>query len=106
MLIKGSVFKLILGGLFTLGLTAAAAGVIYMAFVKPYAPINLDVTVRNRSSIEDCEPVIYFMDNSLNEDEFRLYRRNLGAPAFSLYTSCLLVRERESGSATSIRTFH
>jgi hypothetical protein len=84
MLIKGSVFKLILGGLFILGLSAAAAGVIYMLYVKPYAPINLDVGIRNNSSIEDCEPAIHFMDNSLNEDGFRMYRRKLGASAFTL----------------------
>jgi len=63
MLIKGLVFKLILGGLVILGLGAAAAGVIYMASIKPYAPINLDVAVRNNSSIEDCQPDIHFMDN-------------------------------------------
>jgi len=84
MLIKGLVFKLILGGLVILGLGAAAAGVIYMASIKPYAPKNLDVGIRNNSSIEDCEPAIHFMDNSLNEDEFRVYRRKLGASAFTL----------------------
>lgn len=84
MLIKGLVFKLILGGLVILGLGAAAAGVIYLASIKPYAPINLDVAVRNNSSIEDCEPDIHFMDNSMNEDEFRVYRRKLGASAFTL----------------------
>jgi hypothetical protein len=84
MLIKGLVFKLILGGLVILGLGAAAAGVIYFASIKPYAPINLDVGIRNNSSIEDCEPAIHFMDNSMNEDEFRVYRRKLGASAFTL----------------------
>ena len=82
MLIKGPVFKLILGGLFTLGL--AATGVIYMLYVKPYAPIYLQVEIRNRGSIEDCEPAIHFWDNSMNEDEFRVYRRKLGASAFTL----------------------
>jgi hypothetical protein len=74
MLIKGSVFKLILGGLFTLGLSAAAAGVIYLAFLKPYVPTNLNVTIDTTAG--SCEPVITFRDNSQNEDDFRLYRWN------------------------------
>jgi hypothetical protein len=74
MLIKGSVFKLILGGLFILGLSAAAAGVIYFGFIKPYAPTILNVTVDNIAG--SCEPVITWQDNSQNEDGFRLYRWN------------------------------
>jgi hypothetical protein len=79
MLIKGSVFKLILGGLFTLGLSAAAAGVVYILYIKPVAPIYLQVGIMNK-----CEPIIHFWDDSLNEDEFRVYRRKLGASAFTL----------------------
>ncbi len=74
MLIKGSVFKLILGGLFTLGLSAAAAGVIYWAFVKPYAPTDVIVSLPAYGAT--CEPVVSFRDNSQNEDDFRLYRWN------------------------------
>ena len=86
MLIKGTVFKLILGGLFILGLSAAAAGVIYFGFIKPYAPTNLSVTIPNvgGGSFDDCEPNIGFRDNSQNEDGFRVYRRNLGASTFAL----------------------
>ena len=86
MLIKGSVFKLILGGLFILGLSAAAAGVIYFGFIKPYAPTNLVVTISNvgGGSLENCAPFINFRDNSQNEDGFRVYRRNLGASTFAL----------------------
>ena len=86
MFIKGSVFKLILGGLFILGLSAAAAGVVYISFIKPFAPINLNVTISNvgGNSWDDCEPVIKFLDNSQNEDGFQVYRRNLGASAFAL----------------------
>ncbi len=86
MLIKGSVFKLILGSLFTLGLSAAAAGVIYWAFVKPVAPTNLYVTISNigGTTLADCEPIVHFRDDSRNEDEFRVYRRNFGTSAFAL----------------------
>jgi hypothetical protein len=86
MLIKGSVFKLILGGLFALGLSAAAAAVIYFGFIKPYAPTNLVVTITNvgGGSLENCAPFINFLDNSQNEDGFRVYRRNLGASTFAL----------------------
>jgi hypothetical protein len=86
MLIKGSVFKLILGGLFILGLSAAAAGVIYFGFIKPYAPTNMVVTISNvgGGSLENCTPFINFRDHSQNEDGFRVYRRNLGASTFAL----------------------
>ena len=74
MLIKGSPFKLILGSLFTLGLGAAAAGVIYVSYIKPFAPTNLDVSID--TSAGSCSPVVTFRDNSQNEDVFRLYRWN------------------------------
>lgn len=73
MLIKGSVFKLILGSLFTLGLGAAAIGVIYMLYIKTYAPTLLDIT-RSDPGTESCQPVLHFRDNSQNEAGFRLYR--------------------------------
>jgi hypothetical protein len=80
MLIKSSVFKLILGSLFILGL--AATGVIYTSYLKPVAPTNLDITFDVGSSL--CTPIISFTDSSVNEDEFRLYRRKLGGSTFAL----------------------
>ena len=77
MLIKGSVFKLILGGIFTLGLTAVAAGVVYMLYIKPYAPTILNIKMDPTAG--SCEPGFTFRDNSQNEDEFRVYRRDPGA---------------------------
>jgi len=77
MFIKGSVFKLILGSLFILGLSAAAAGVIYKAVSKPDAPTLENIKIDTNAG--SCEPVLYFHDNSLNEDEFRVYRRDPGA---------------------------
>jgi hypothetical protein len=77
MLFKGSVFKLILGGLFTLGLTAAA-GVVYMLYIKPYAPALVAVQIDTLGG--SCQPVITFYDNSQNEDEFRVYRQDPNKP--------------------------
>ena len=74
MIFKSSAFKLILGGLFTLVLSAAAAGVVYITYIKPYAPTNLNITIDTSSG--NCVPVITFRDNSQNEGEFRLYRWN------------------------------
>ena len=84
MIFKSSAFKLILGGLFTLGL--GGAGVVYITYIKPYAPTNLQAVITNHggTTLDDCAPNIQFVDMSKNEDEFRLYRRNLGASAFAL----------------------
>jgi hypothetical protein len=77
---KGFLFKVIFG---LIGI--AATGVIYMTFAKPSAPTNLQAVVTNSGgTTQDCAPNIQFIDTSQNEDEFRVYRRNLGASAFAL----------------------
>jgi hypothetical protein len=83
MFTKGLLLKVIFGGLLVL---TAATGVVYFGFIKPYAPINLTVSIPNVGGTElaNCSPGIFFVDNSQNEDEFRIYRRNLGASAFAL----------------------
>jgi hypothetical protein len=83
MFTKGLLLKVIFGSLAGL---VVATGVIYMAFVKPFAPTNLDVTIdKNNGSVYDpCTPILQFLDNSQNEDEFRVYRRNFGTSAFTL----------------------
>ena len=82
MIFKSSVFKLILGSLSILGL-AAATGVIYKFYVKPLAPTYFNVTLpANVGAV--CEPMITFRDNSTNEDDFRLYRRNFGTIPFTM----------------------
>jgi hypothetical protein len=73
MFIKGPAFKLIVGGLFTLGLSAAVV-MIYMAYYKPYEPTLLAITASDPASTDTCNPIIHFRDNSQNEDGFRLYR--------------------------------
>jgi hypothetical protein len=77
---KGFLFKVIFG-LFGF---AAVTGVIYMAFVKPFAPTYLNITIGSGSALDPCTPIIQFRDNSQNEYDFRIYRRNLGTLAFSL----------------------
>ena len=87
MIFKSSAFKLILGGLFTLGLSAAAAGVIYTSFVKPFAPDGLYIGTTSNSNTSpwtNCAPIVQFYDKSVNEDDFRVYRRKLGTSTFTL----------------------
>jgi hypothetical protein len=83
MFTKGLLLKVIFGSLVGL---AAATGYIFIAYIKPLAPTLLDVTIPNNSAslYENCGPIIHFHDNSQNEAEFRVYRRNLGASAFTL----------------------
>ena len=74
MLIKGSVFKLILGSLFVLGF--AAAGVAYYAFVKPNTPYLKNWWID--TNLGSCEPSITWVDYAQNEVGFKIYRRNPG----------------------------
>jgi hypothetical protein len=65
---KGFLFKVIFG---LIGI-AAVTGVIYMVFIKPFAPTDEKATIDSIAG--SCSPVISFRDNSQNEDEFRTYR--------------------------------
>jgi hypothetical protein len=81
---KGFLLKVIFGGL--LGLTAAT-GVVYILYVKPWPPDGLHIETLSQSNNTpwaDCAPIIQFYDRSVNEDDFRVYRRKLGASAFPL----------------------
>jgi hypothetical protein len=80
---KGLLLKVIFGSI--LGL-AAATGVIFILYIKPLAPTKLDVMIDKISGtpLALCTPIIQFTDSSVNEDEFRLYRRTFGTSAFAL----------------------
>jgi len=81
---KGSLLKVIFGGMIGL---VAATGVIYISFVKPWAPsdLSIGITANNTAfTYDNCAPIVQFFDRSTNEDDFRVYRRNLGASAFTV----------------------
>jgi hypothetical protein len=85
MLSKSLIFKFILGLgiLTTLGIGAAGA---YVINHRPTAPSDLSVQTLQDINfpLNNCSPIISFYDRSVNEDDFRVYRRKSGAATFAL----------------------
>jgi hypothetical protein len=79
---KGFLFKVIFG---LIGI-AAATGVIYILYIKPFAPTDLFMTTATTTGFtyDNCAPIVHFYDRSVNEDDFRVYRRNLATSAFAM----------------------